>query len=262
MTTSDHTMQPLESLHVIITGGGSGIGAATARLAAAQGAAVTVTDISAPAASTVAEEIRAAGGRAEAIAVDISQEEQVQGMFSHAAEQLGPVHGIVNNAGIIVTKALEETSLQEWQRCMEVNAQGTFLGCKHAVRHFLEHGIAGAIVNTASISAVVGQPGQAAYAASKGAIVQLTRQIAVEQAPRGIRCNSVGPGSVHSAILDSFLQSQDDPTLAAKRLADTHPVRRLGEPEEIAAALCFLLSPAASFITGANLQADGGYTAA
>lgn len=262
MKNAQDSIPPLADLHVLITGAGSGIGAATARMAAAQGAHVTVTDLIGSTADAVAEDIRAAEGRASSLAVDVSDEEQVRMMFSDAAAAAGPVHGVVNNAGIIVTAPLEETSLQDWQRCMEVNAQGTFLGCKYAVRHFIEHDTAGTIVNTASISALTGQHGQAAYAASKGAILQLTRQIAVEHAARGIRCNSVGPGSVHSAILDSFLNSQSDPHSAAEKLAATHPMRRIGEPEEIAAAMCFLLSPAASFITGTNIQADGGYTAA
>lgn len=262
MKNAQDSTPPLDGLHVLVTGGGSGIGAATARVAAGQGAAVTVTDIVGSSAASVAEEIRAAGRYASSLTVDISDEEQTRRMFDQAIEAAGPVHGVVNNAGVIVTSPLEETSLEDWQRCMTVNAQGTFLGCKYAVRHFTEHGIAGAIVNTASISALTGQHGQAAYAASKGAILQLTRQVAVEQAPRGIRCNSVGPGSVHSAILDSFLNSQSDPQAAEQKLAATHPMQRIGEPEEIAAAMCFLLSPAASFITGANIQADGGYTAA
>lgn len=262
MTRAHHSTDPLADMHVIVTGSGSGIGAATSRMAASRGASVTVADIAGSAAEAVVDEIRESGGQAAAYVVDVADESQVEEMFTRAAERTGPVHGIVNNAGVIVTRPLEQTTLDEWRRCMDVNAQGTFLGCKHAVRHFLEHDIPGSIVNTASISALTGQPGQAAYAASKGAILQLTRQIAVEHAARGIRCNSVGPGSVHSAILDSFLTSQSDPRAAAQQLANTHPMHRLGEPEEIAAALCFLLSPEASFITGANLQADGGYTAA
>lgn len=262
MARTHNSTDSLADMHVIVTGAGSGIGAATAQMAASRGASVTVSDIVGSAADAVAEEIRETGTRATALAVDVSDEDQVKDMFVQASERIGVVHGIVNNAGVIVTRPLEETSLDEWRRCMEVNAQGTFLGCKHAVRHFLEHDVPGSIVNTASISALTGQHGQAAYAASKGAILQLTRQIAVEHAARGIRCNSVGPGSVRSAILDSFLSSQNDPQTAAHQLASTHPMQRLGEPEEIAAALCFLLSPAASFITGANLQADGGYTAA
>lgn len=246
---------------VIVTGGGSGIGAATARLAARRGAAVGVADIDRASAEEVRDEIVAVGGTAAALSVDVSQEADVARMIAETAEALGPVTGLVNNAGVIVTRALVDTTVEEWDRCLQVNARGAFLGCKHLVRHAREHGLGAAIVNTGSISALAGQDGQAAYAASKGAIVQLTRQIAGEHAAEGIRCNSVGPGSIRSAVLDSFLGSQEDPAAAEQTLAATHPVGRIGDPEEVAAAMCFLLADEASFITGANLQVDGGYTA-
>lgn len=255
-------LQPaLADQNIVVTGAGSGIGAATARLAAAKGAAVAVVDIDAEAAGRVCDEIRSAGGTALALNVDVSQEAQVKEMFDDAAAELGPITGVVNNAGIIVTKLLTETTQEDWDRCLDINARGVFFGCKYAVLHFREHGIKGAVVNTGSISALTGQHKQAAYAASKGAVVQLTRQVAVEHAAEGIRCNSVGPGSVHSAVLDSFLSGQDDPVEAERNLAAAHPMNRIASAEEIAAANCFLLSPEASFITGANLQADGGYTA-
>lgn len=252
---------PLQGQRVLVTGAGSGIGEATARMAADQGAAVAAADIDHASVGRVAADIRSRGGSAVALTADVSQEDQVRRLFTDAEAELGPITGVVNNAGVIVTKPLVETTQEEWDRCLDVNARGVFFGCKHAVLHFREHGIRGSIVNTGSISALTGQHGQAAYAASKGAVVQLTRQIAVEHAAEGIRCNSVGPGSVHSAVLDSFLSGQDDVAAAEKKLAETHPMQRIGRAEEIAAANCFLLSAAASFITGSNLQADGGYTA-
>jgi NAD(P)-dependent dehydrogenase (short-subunit alcohol dehydrogenase family) len=254
--------RPLEGKHIIVTGAGSGIGAATARLAAAKGASIAVVDLNSRSAGTVAAEINDAGGAAVVLAADVSRESEVKQMVDAAVQAFGSIHGIVNNAGVIVTRPLIDTSLEEWNQCMDVNARGVFLGCKYAVRHFLEHDIKGAIVNTGSISALTGQKGQAAYAASKGAIVQLTRQVAVEHAAAGIRCNSVGPGSVRSAVLEAFLSSQDDPQTAEVSLAQTHPMNRIGSAEEVAGANCFLLSDEASFITGANLQVDGGYTAA
>ena len=262
MTDLRTTDRPLGGKHIIVTGAGSGIGAATARMAAVKGASVAVVDLDAQRADAVVAHITAAGGTALALTTDVAQESEVSAMVDAAAQAFGTIHGIVNNAGVIVTRPLVETSVEEWDRCMDINARGVFLGCKYAVRHFLEHQVKGAIVNTGSISALTGQKGQAAYAASKGAIVQLTRQIAVEHAAAGIRCNSVGPGSVRSAVLDSFLASQEDPAAAEIALAQTHPVNRIGAAEEVAGANCFLLSDEASFITGANLQVDGGYTAA
>ncbi|NDK31644.1 SDR family NAD(P)-dependent oxidoreductase [Nesterenkonia haasae] len=262
MTDPNTPQRLLENKNIIITGAGSGIGAATARMAAAKGASVAVVDLDARNAGIVAAEINDSGGTAVAFTADVALEAEVEAMVEAVAEAFGRIHGIVNNAGVIVTRALVDTSVEEWDRCMDINARGVFLGCKYAVRHFLEHAIHGAIVNTGSISALTGQKGQVAYAASKGAIVQLTRQVAVEHAAAGIRCNSVGPGSVRSAVLDAFLSSQDDPLAAEVALAQTHPVNRIGSAEEVAGANCFLLSDEASFITGANLQVDGGYTAA
>ncbi|TLP95845.1 glucose 1-dehydrogenase [Nesterenkonia salmonea] len=262
MTDPSTSHRPLDGKNIIITGAGSGIGAATARMAAAKGASVAVVDLDSRHAEMVTAEINGSGGTAVALTTDVSQEAEVQRMVDAAVQSFGRIHGIVNNAGVIVTRSLVDTSLEEWDRCMNVNARGVFLGCKYAVKHFLEHKIKGAIVNTGSISALTGQMGQSAYAASKGAIVQLTRQVAVEYAATGIRCNSVGPGSVRSAVLDSFLSSQEDPQAAEIALAKTHPVNRIGSAEEVAGANCFLLSDEASFITGSNLQVDGGYTAA
>ena len=256
-----HPVLPLSDERIIVTGAGSGIGAATALLAAAKGADVAVADIDRGAAEAVRDRISESGGRAIAVQVDVTAEADVEAMAARTVEELGGLTGIVNNAGVIVTRPLTETTVEEWDRCLDINARGVFLGCKHAVRHFLSRGVKGSIVNTGSISALTGQHGQAAYAASKGAIVQLTRQIAVEHAANGIRCNSVGPGSVHSAVLDSFLSSQADPEAAQRSLASQHPVGRIGEAREVAAANCFLLSREASFITGSNLQVDGGYTA-
>lgn len=247
---------------VIITGAGSGIGRAAALTAASMGASVAVLDLRAAAANETAALITAQEGNAIAIAVDVSSESDMERAFAEVTHTFGGFDGVINNAGILSAGKVADTSVEDWDRLMAVNARGVFIGCKLAVRHFLERGVHGSIVNTASISAVVGMPEQAAYCASKGAVLQLTKQIAVDYSAQGIRCNSVGPGSAMTSVLQDYLDGQSHPEQALAVLEAGHPIGRIAAPEEIGRAMCFLLSDAASFITGANLQADGGYTAA
>ncbi len=251
--------ESLEGKVVLVTGAASGIGEATALLAATRGASVVIADLNVGDAEALAAKI---GENALHCAVDVSSAEDMRKLFDRAVTRFGRVTSVVNNAGMIVTKSLVTTTVEEWDRCMAVNARGVFLGCKYAVEHFLAREGGGAIVNTASISALVGLRDQPAYCASKGAVLQLTKQIAVDYSAQGVRCNSVGPGAVETAVLKSYFDGQSDPGAARIAMGSTHPIGRLGQPIEIAAAICFLLSDAASFITGANLQVDGGYTAA
>lgn len=246
---------------VIVTGAGNGIGRATALLCGARGAAVAVVDRDGAAAEKVAAELAEIGAPSLGVAADVSDEAAVDALVQRTEAELGSLYGIVNNAGVIVTRMLTDTTVEEWEQTMAVNARGTFLGCRAAVRSFLATGTPGAIVNVGSISASVGLAGQPAYCASKGAVLQLSRQIAVDYADHGIRCNVVSPGSVTTAVLDDYLSGQDDPGQARDAITAAHPLGRLAQPVEIAEAICFALSPAASFITGANIAADGGYTA-
>ncbi|MDR2256112.1 MAG: SDR family oxidoreductase [Arthrobacter sp.] len=254
-------MLPLQDKTILITGAGSGIGQAAAVLAASQGAAVAVVDRDAVAVEVTVSLVSEAGGTAWGLVVDVSDESSFDEGFERAVAHFGQIHGVVNNAGILSTGTVADTTVADWDRLMNVNAKGVFLGCRNAVRHFLAAGIKGAIVNTASISAQVGLPQQAAYCASKGAVLLLTKQIAADFSALGIRCNSVGPGSVMTPVLRDYLEGQGDGAAALSALQADHPIGRIAEPSEIAAAMCFLLSDAASFITGTNLQVDGGYTA-
>jgi len=249
------------ALNVVITGAGRGLGAAVARRAAREGAAVTVADLDGDHAEEVAAALRADGHRADAIQVDVTDEDGVRQMMADAVVRNGPLTGVVNAAATIAAGPLEQTTSSTFARVMEVNVTGTFHVSKWAVHTFLAQGSGGAIVNIGSISALAGLPGQSAYCASKGAVVALSRQIATDYAKHGIRCNVVGPGSIDGEFLDGYLADQPDPERAREAITAAHPIGRIATPGEIAGPVWFLLTPDAAFVAGANLQVDGGYTA-
>jgi NAD(P)-dependent dehydrogenase (short-subunit alcohol dehydrogenase family) len=254
-------MSSLTGKVVVVTGGGRGLGAATVRRLASMGARVVAGDIRKDWLDTTCEEARSAGGEAVGVEVDVTDEGAVDDLFDTATAQLGDIYGLVNAAAVLRAVPLEDLELAEWDRTLRVNVTGVFLCCRRAVREFRQRGTAGAIVNIGSISAIVGLPEQPAYCASKGAVLQLSRQIATDYARYGIRCNVVGPGSIAGEFLDSYLRDQADPAAAKTAILSAHPIGRFASADDIAAPVVFLLSEEAAFITGANLQADGGYTA-
>jgi NAD(P)-dependent dehydrogenase (short-subunit alcohol dehydrogenase family) len=250
----------LENKVIVITGAGRGLGAAAAELCAKNGAKVVICDIVDEWGTATEARLRGAGLEVSYLHTDVSKEEDVAALVKFAVEKYGKLDGIVNNAATIVVKKVALVTAEEWARVIGVNLTGVFYGCKHAILQFQKQGGGGSIVNIGSISAVVGMPEQPGYCASKGGIFQLTRQIAIDYAKENIRCNSVGPGSIAGEFVDIYLDNQSDPTTARDIIISNHPLGRMATPFEIAEAIMFMLSDRSSFVTGANLQVDGGYS--
>ena len=250
----------LEQRVAVITGAGSGIGQAMALLFAREGARILATDLNGAAAQETAGRIVAAGGVAEAAEVDATVPEQVRGMIERAQAAYGRVDILCNNAGIGSTTDVVECEPDEWDRVMAVNVRSVFLGCKYAVPVMIAQG-GGVIVNTASVAGMVGIVKRASYSASKGAVIALTRQVAIDFVEHGIRVNCVCPGTVDSPWVGRLLNQAGDPTAARQALVARQPMGRLGTPEEVAAAALYLASDDAAFITGTGLVIDGGLTA-
>ncbi|HYP20415.1 MAG TPA: SDR family oxidoreductase [Chloroflexia bacterium] len=244
----------------VITGAGSGIGQAMALLFAREGARILAADINAEAAQATADAVVAEGGTCRSFAVDVVQPEQVRAMIEQAVSAYGRIDILCNNAGIGSTTSVVECEPEDWDRVMAVNVKSVYLGCKYAVPHMLAQG-SGVIVNTASVAGMVGLVKRASYSASKGAVIALTRQVAIEYVEQGIRVNCLCPGTVDSPWVGRLLDQADDPAAARQALVARQPIGRLGNPEEIAAAALYLASDDAAFITGTGLVIDGGLTA-
>jgi 2-dehydro-3-deoxy-L-rhamnonate dehydrogenase (NAD+) len=240
----------------VVTGAGSGIGAACARLLARHGAVVAVLDIDGGAAQRVAAEVVADGGRGHAYRVDVTAPAEVEATFAAVVEDLGGLHVLVNNAGLALPMtAVADLDDAGWRQVMSVNLDGVFY-CLRAALRVMRRAGAGSVVNMSSVLGAVGRQHSAAYVATKHAVVGLTRGAAIDHGVDGIRVNAVGPGFVRTPLLES---RHTDEGLAA--LAAGWPLRRVGSPEEVAEVVAWLAGDAASYVTGAYIPVDGGYLA-
>jgi NAD(P)-dependent dehydrogenase (short-subunit alcohol dehydrogenase family) len=251
-------MSKLAGKIALITGGGGGIGRATALAFVAEGAKVVVSDINTAAADAVAGEINAAGGEAIAIAADVSRSGQVAAMIEQVVARFGRLDIAFNNAAIdIEHEPLDKCSEEMFDDLMRVNVKGVWLCMKYELQQMLKQG-AGAIVNTSSIGGLGGAPRQPIYGATKHAIIGLTKSAALEYGRKGIRVNAVCPGVIRTQMMERALAR--DPRRQA-RVDRIHPIGRVGEAAEIARAVVFLSSEDAAFVLGQALAVDGGYTA-
>ncbi len=234
---------------VLITGAAGTLGRATATAVRAAGGTVLATDLAGP-------------GEGVDLAHDVTSETGWARVIAEAGSRHGRIDGLVNNAGIAILGSVEDTSLADWRRVMAVNADGVFLGCK-AAWPLLKRSRAASIVNLSSVSGLVGGANLAAYNASKGAVRLLTKSVALHGARLDppIRCNSVHPAFVEGPMVDGIAAAARDPERARGKMAASIPLRRLARPEEIAASIVHLLSPAAGFVTGSEIVIDGGLTA-
>jgi 2-keto-3-deoxy-L-fuconate dehydrogenase len=241
----------------IVTGGGSGIGRASAVRFAREGARVTVVDLDASAADAVAGEIAREGGAAFGVVGDASREDDVATMVERTVQAYGSPTVLVNSAAASSFGTLAESPVQELDRVMRVNVGSAWI-CARAVIPLMRAAGGGAIVNLSSITGIVGAPGMAAYSTSKGAIITLTRTLALELAEEGIRVNCICPASIDTPMLQASFDRQADPQAARGRNVKRHPLGRLGTAEDVANLALFLASDEAAFITGGTYVVDGG----
>ncbi len=243
----------------VIVGAATGIGRATAILFAQEGATVIVGDINDPEGQATVQHIQAGGGTGVYVHCDVSHSSDVAQLMDTVIAHYGRVDVLHNNVGIDVKGKVHETTDEAWARCLDINLAGVFRGMKYAIPHMIRHG-GGSIINTGSAQGLVGIAGYAAYAAAKGAVVQLTRQAAIDYAPYRIRVNCICPGTVRTPMVEADLRRVADPEARVEAWKVMHPLGRIGEPADIAYAALYLASDESAWVTGHVLVVDGGFT--
>ena len=248
----------LEGKVAIITGAATGIGRATALLFAEEGASVIIADVNEDDAQRTVANIEDEGGSARFVQADVSEAEDVQALMERAAEEMGGIDVIVNNAGAQRSGVVTEFEESEWDLLMRVNPRSCFLGAKYGVPCLRERG-GGSIVNVSSLAGLKGGPGMTAYSASKGAIIAFTRALAEELAPDNIRAYSVCPGWIDTPFNEPAIEFMGGRAQQEEMVQQTVPLKRQGTPEEIAPGILYLASDASSYVTGQELVIDGGF---
>ncbi len=253
-------MKRFANKKVFISGGATGIGEAAVLLFAQQGAIVTIFDRDIENGEKCLQKVLDGGGRGIFISGNLIYPEEIEKAIDQSLKTYGGIDILINNAGVESPYSVHEMPIEEWDRVMAVNLRGMYLMAK-AVIPIMKKSGGGAIVNTASISGLLGWPISAAYCASKGGVIQLTKQMAVDYAQDNIRVNCIAPGTTLTPLIERIFQQESEPEKAKQQISQMHPLGRFAQPEEIAQAILFLASEDASFITGAVLPVDGGYTA-
>ncbi len=247
----------LQSRVAVITGAGSGIGRACALTFAREGARVVIADINLAGARETLAEIEAAGGTGLAVETDVANPDAVQRLVRATLQAFQQVHVLLNNAAIQINKTVEETTVEEWNREMAVNLGGIFLCSKYFLPHLRP--TRGNIINMASVNGFFVEPMCAGYCATKGAIIALTKAMAIDHGKEGIRVNCICPGYIDAGLAWGYFEAQPDPAAARAAAGKLHALWRIGKPEEVGRVAAFLASDEASFMTGSSVVVDGGF---
>lgn len=250
-------MSRLAGKIAVVTGAGRGIGRAVAVAFAAQGAVVVAANRNRDEGEAVVADIGNTGGEAAFIATDVCKPEDCERLVAETESRFGRIDVLCNNAGVGVLRSVVETTAEQYDNIMDTNVRGVFWLCKYAIPVMVERG-SGSIINMASVASFVGFENDAAYCTSKGALLMLTRQVALDYAAKGVRVNAICPGFIETEQLVEYCAQQPDPEAALAVCEEAHPMGRVGRPEEVAAVAVFLASDESSFVTGASLVVDGG----